>query len=167
MTITQAATVDGHAYHFATGIVTRTTSNESALLYVKNTDAQRVLLVTRLHLSLGLAAADGHNATLRIYPNPTPGGVLATGAAVDASNANVGLLAPAQTVTLLGGEGGSISETSHPLTFIFASGSYQAIETLAAIPFGSAIAFSIQPPTGNIAMDLSLIVDGFYISADA
>lgn len=120
-----AANDDGNAYNINTGIITLTSANESAVLYLKNTDPEK-----RVHLSAivaGLGPSTGGSGDvprITVIRNPTLGTIIDDKTAVDMnSNRNFSSNNVMSADVYKGAEGKTLTDgTDHILIFQPANG---------------------------------------------
>lgn len=162
-----AATQGNAAYFFTTGLVTLTNAAESGLLYLKNLDPNRVLIIENIQINLGVSTGGpGKDVIIRIYTNPTSGTLLTAGTAISPGNANFGSTSPAQATLLLGAVGATIVSPATGLPFIFQDAERENVQVAGVLPVNTSAAMSVQPGTGNTSMTVTLAFGGFYISPD-
>lgn len=167
ITVREVGVIKGDAaYFFTIGLANLTSANESALLYIKNTKTDSVFLMEKIYVSMGNAVGSpGGDVLFKVYPNPTSGSLLTAGAPIIGSNANFGSSVPAQAVALAGAEGKTIASDDPAILLVLHDRFYRTIEFSGALPNGNAMGISIQPPFGNVLMNVSLIVSGYYTDA--
>lgn len=162
-----AATQGDAAYFFTTGLVTLTNAAESALIYLKNLDPNRVLIIENIQINLGVSTgAPGKDVLVRIYTNPTSGTLLTAGTAISPGNANFGSTSPAQATLLLGTVGSTVVSAATGLPFIFQDGERENVQVAGVLPINTSAALSVQPGAGNTSMLVTLAFGGFYMSPD-
>jgi hypothetical protein len=162
-----SAALGNAAYFFATGLVTLTSGNESALLYIRNTDSNRYLIMQNINMSIGVSTgAPGASVIVRLYLNPTGGTLLTGGTAVNAGNANLGSTVPAQATVQVGAEGSTVTSAGSPVNIILRDNVFEQITVVAAMPVGTAAAVSVDPAAGNTSMQVAIQVGAYYIAND-
>src|SRR6266566_57273 len=153
------AAVDGRAFRFGTGLITLTTTNPSALLYIKNLEAQNLVvseLVVRMNQSTGGANGIGLWEVLR---NPSAGTIV-SGAIPLATklNTNFGNTSGFLADSFKGAEGSSFIDGSVYATVngITVPQRVFLIETSGIIlPRGTAIGVKYTPPVGNTSITIT------------
>lgn len=161
VTLTELATETGDTYNISTGTAALTTSNESALFYLKNNEDTDLLIDTIIVNIKDYVGTDGQ-PVLKIYRNPTDGTVISNATDAGQSNRNFGSSKSVDTNMYQGGEGETMSgqdaiiEVFLPST---AALTINAFTTLVVLKKGSSLGVSYTPPTGMTSVNIVVAVN--------
>ncbi len=154
----------GSAFTFATGMLALTSSNESCVLYVKNTDPTQILIIDKLQYNIGRSVSGSGDVQIRSFKNPSGGTLLTSAVQALGGNRNFGSLVSPQAIVGVGGEGYTLTPSStlqsalpYPTEFVT-----QFLVGL-SLPVGTSIGVSIVPPSGNTNMNFGLTLMCYYI----
>lgn len=157
-----AAAERGEAFNLTTDVVTLTSTAESGVLYVMNSDAERNLILARLAFSFGKASTSG-DVIVKTYANPTSGTLLSAGTPITFLQRNLGSRLVAQGTAL---RAGAVGQTQIGGTLIatrvFQDAREHEVNAGWLIPAGSGLAITVQPPTGNTSMRAAITVACYY-----
>jgi hypothetical protein len=159
------AVINGKGYVISSGLVTLTDSNESAILYFRSNEDD-ILLLRRYIITIG-PSTDGIDdyAIFRDYSSNVTGTVgIANGSGNPAVIINPNMASSKTLITTnseIGQQGASITGGLYPVTIYLPTKRTNFIELYVAIPRGSAMAFSIQPPPGNTSMVASVSLNTY------
>lgn len=151
------AAFSGDLYNVNTGTVALTTANESALVYMKNTDSVPWVF-NRVFYNAGPSTGGSGDFKADVIANPTTGTLISAGTALTAHNLNFGSSQTLTSTTLKGVEGSTVTDgTVRVSTIIPAAGTRVLIsfDSIILEP-GSSIAVAITPQTGNTAMNIQV-----------
>jgi len=149
------AAFSGDLYNVNTGTISLTSANESALLYMKNTDTVSWVF-NRIFYNAGPSTGGGGDFKADVVANPSTGTLISAGSALVAHNLNFGSSKVLTSTTLKGAEGSTVTDgIVRVSTIIPASGTRVLIsfDSIILEP-GSSIAVTITPQTGNTAMNI-------------
>jgi hypothetical protein len=152
------ATRNGNSYNLNTGVMTLTSGDESALMYLKNTDSAK-----RLHVELivvGMSpSANGDSSEIpkiTIVRNPTAGSIIdSTPTNVDInSNRNFSSSNTLTATAYKGGEAETFTDgTDHIISFQTANGRL-GLDIDEVLENGASIGIKIDPQASNTSMDV-------------
>ena len=146
----------GDAYIGITNIVTVTSDNESAILYVKNLESRDIVLEL---IGIQTGVATGASATLgitKLIRNPTGGTIVSEAVAMTVSNRNYGSSNTLNADTFKGGEGKTLTGGTESVIAISSYPGGGSFTTTLVIPKGSSAGIKMTPPTGTTSADISL-----------
>jgi len=163
-----AAIIDARAFIISSAVITLTSAAETPILYFKNNDSRDLYLDVFIS-NFGTSTGGGTNdIVLRTYANIDDSSTIVSNA-VDASigNANLASSVTFTGVAYKGATGDTIVGGTDVGTFIRKSTSEgDVIQTSAVAPKGFNTLFSIEPPTGNTSMDVTITQFVYYIDKD-
>lgn len=160
-TAVSAATEKGNSYNLNTGSITLTSGGESAVMYVKNTDSTKNLVVSSVIIGLGPSASGSSAEVVKIkfIKNPTAGTIVDDATAVDMnSNRNYGSSKSLSADVYKGAEGKTLSDGSDHILVFSKADSRTAIPVDELLPNGSSLGFKIDALTSNTSMDCYVAV---------
>jgi len=146
----------GDSYNINTGVVTLTTANDSAVLYVKNNE-EKGLNISAIVVGMGPSTGgSGGIPKITMVRNPTAGTIVSGATAVDiSSNRNFGS-SNILSADAYKGDGTAMTftdGTEHIISFQTANG--RAFFTVDEIlPKTKSIGIKIDPQAGNTSMDV-------------
>ena len=155
----------GDGWQIASGPVSFTSATQSAILYVKNSDA-KALILDRAVLVLGTAAGGSGDWTIQTLRNPEASGTLVSNAvAAGVSNSNHGSSKIPDAEAFRGVEGDTVdlagAGTGAPLPIQQASN--RTVFPLGRrLEIGSSIAWRLTPPAGTTAATAVLVTHFYY-----
>jgi len=147
-TIFQNAAEDGEAYFIGTPIITATTAGESALIYIKNNEDEKLVL-GRFFLIAEETNSSTKMFRVNWYKNPTS---ISSGTATQALNQNFGSSNTLDADIEYGAEGSTVTGGALAATLSFPIGEFNDFEANLILEKGSSFAITITPPTGNSGM---------------
>ena len=139
-----------------TQLITLTSANESACLYIKNTSPTLYLIPVYSRICFG--SSTGGTTTdviVRGYFNPTAGTILVSGTPSAGGNANSGFNTLAPCTVLIGAEGLTAVAIATLADIAQVKTVYDAPPGFNLAPGGAIIA-AITPPPGNTSMKVDL-----------
>lgn len=165
MMLTKAVTVaaeieanaKGDAYNINTGIITLTDSVDTPVLYLKNNEAQDLVIVA---LAIGLGPDTGGSSSDwvkgTVIRNPSAGTIVSDATSVDInSNRNYGSSNTLTADAYKGATGSTMTDGTDHLFLQLGSGGSRAFITLNEIlKKGTAIGVKIDPRASNTSMDV-------------
>ena len=148
---------NGEAYNIATGNITLTSSNASAILYLKNTGVRDIIL-TQIQASSGPAIGGlGGPVTGIIYKNVTGGTIISSAVDVDGNtNVNFGSSKVLPADAYKGAEGNTVTGGSIASAIVIPESVSFTTETFSFFPKDTSIAFEITPPAGNTSFTTNI-----------
>ena len=153
--IDTASALQGDAFDICSGLITLTSANESALLYIKNNENDDLILSLQF-VNLNASTNGVGESTVKYYINPT-GGTIVSGASDagvinrkigDANTLTADVFKGAEANTLTGG-----SNIEFPSTGFASSSPF-------VLPKGATLGIAIIPPTSNTSMVAAV---GLYV----
>ena len=150
-----AESLVGESYNINTGLINLTSANESAVMYLKNTDTKNHI-IPGMAFFLGNSTGGSGDWMITIVRNPTAGTIV-SGASAVAINANNNY-GNSQTLTAdvyKGAEGNTLTGgADHILIGATGSGRVFVSLTYLVLEPGSSIGVKITPPTSNTSADV-------------
>ena len=149
--------IDYFYYEATTGEITLADENETGIIYLKNLDESKILVIDRVFYDLWTSTGgSGGDGTLKYYLNPTITG----GTTIVPNNTNFGTLRTAngtfyKSLT-------TISGTVWWTAYVTDKTSAELEEGRIAVTAGNSFGISIAAPTGNTSMNVSVNV-AFYM----
>ena len=146
------STIDESYYEATTGQVTLVNATETGIIYIQNDNADLVLVIDRVFYDLWETTGGSNSGILRYYLNPTVTG----GTAITPNNTNFGSRRTieatcSRSLTTMTGTVWWTAQILPPISVALEEGRI-------VIPSGSSFGISIQAPTGNTSMALSINV---------
>jgi hypothetical protein len=146
--IFQNAAEEGEAFFIGTPLITATTANESALIYIKNNENSPLILGSFF------LTAENSNATVQMfrvnwYKNPTS---ITGGTATVALNQNFGSSETLDVDIEYGAEASGIVGGTLSATLSFPIGQFNQFDANLVLEKGSSVVISVVPPSGNTGM---------------
>lgn len=146
--IFQNSAEKGEAYFIGTPLITASTANESALIYIKNNEDSTLILGSFFLI------AENSNATVQMfrinwYKNPTS---ITGGTSTVALNQNFGSSQTLDADIEYGAEASAIVGGTLSATLSFPIGVFNEISANLVLEKGSSVVISVVPPSGNTGM---------------
>ena len=146
--IFQNAAEEGEAFFIGTPLITATTANESALIYIKNNENSPLILGSFF------LTAENSNATVQMfrvnwYKNPTS---ITGGTSTVALNQNFGSSETLDVDIEYGAEASGIVGGTLSATLSFPIGQFNQFDANLVLEKGSSVVISVVPPSGNTGM---------------
>lgn len=153
----------GKYFEATTGKITLTDANDTAMIFLQNTDATGCsIVIDRIFYDFFTSTGGtGIDGTLTYYINPTAN---TSAAAISPTNTNFGSTTAAEGV-FYGGTTAIDAFTDGAVwwtAYITDKQSIELEEGRIVIPNGSSFGIKIAPPTGNTSMALSVNVAFYY-----
>ena len=148
------------SFEMSTGVITLTSANASALVYLLNDDDFNVT-IARILVSTGLAtgATAGTMCRFQFLRNPTTGTIISGGTTVIPQNRNFGSSVSIDGTFKSGVEGSTLTGGSVLKSALISQSKREEIDVGAVIlPKGTAMGITIQPPASNTSMLVSVNV---------
>ena len=158
----------GDGWQIASGQVSFTGANESAILYVKNTGASDLVL-DRAVLILGTAtgAAAGADWSFQTLRNPTTGSIVTNELAAGISNSNHGSSKTPQADAYKGVESDTLTDGTG-VALPIQQGENRTVFPLGRrLTTGASIGWKITPPTSTTSATVVLVTHFYVDTAEA
>lgn len=156
-TIEEKAITDGDGYNIATSKITLTSTNESALFYLKNNEDQDLIITSVfINTSSSVGTLVGQ-PTFKIYRNPIGGSIVSTATKATPVNNNFGSNKTLVVDSYSGAEGDAFDSWNALIDVPLPTrGAAPLLEFSATIilPKGATYGLSYQPETGSTSVDL-------------
>jgi hypothetical protein len=152
-TVSSALTgaLKGDAFNVGSTLLTLTSANESACLYIKNLEQDDIIISVQF-INLGASTGGSGESKFKFYLNPTTGTIIDNAVAGDAFNRKIGSSNTLSATVYKGAEGYTLTNgdvIEAPTTGLFST-----------VPFvlekGSAFGIAITPPTGNTSLEVQI-----------
>ena len=156
------AATDGNYYEVTTGKVTLTDALETWLIYVKNDNANNmVMVIDRMFYdtwtSTGGSGADG---TMEYYKNPTiTGGTDVVPNSTNFTNQEAAVGTFKKSLTTMTGTEWWTGYLTDKVSFALEEGRF-------CLPPGASFGISVAAPTGNTNMDISINLGFYYLDVE-
>lgn len=150
------------AYGIISPEITLTSGAESGVLYLKNENADSMMVVDEISVSLGTSTGGSGDAEVRSIASATGGTLISAGTAVSPLNKNLGSTIPAQGTFLYGAQGSTVTGGSDINACLLASPSNFKGYCLLGVPNGTSVSIAVTPPSGNTSMALRVYVLFYY-----
>lgn len=161
------ASNDGDSYNINTGVMTLTSANKSAVLYVKNNETKPILIDALFYL-VGNSTGGTGDMLITVLRNPTTGTVVsdATAAEMAGVNRNFGSSKTLDADIYKGGEGKTLTDGDKVIESIFNQVPTRAVISAGAIvlPKGSSIGIEVTPATLNTSLDVEFAISCYLES---
>lgn len=147
----------GNSYNYNTGVISLTSSNTSAVFYIKNNDDTPIIVPTLFYL-LGNSTGGSGDVLITVLRNPTTGTIIDNAVDMEMSgvNRNFGSSKSLLTDSYKGAEGNTFTNGDKVIESIFNQSPTRAAVSVGAvvIPKGSSIGIEITPAAGNTSLDV-------------
>lgn len=155
-----AATLDELYFEATTGKVTLTDANETGIIYVMNDSSDYDLVIDRVFYDVWASSGGSGGGTLKYYKNPTITG----GTSITPTNTNFGSrrdcdVTAKKSLT-------TISGTVWWTAYFSPSSSTALTEGRIVLKDGDSFAISVEAPTGNTSMDISINIAFYEFDVD-
>lgn len=161
------ASNDGDSYNINTGVMTLTSGNKSAVLYMKNNETKPILIDALFYL-IGNSTGGVGDMLITVLRNPTAGTVVsdATDAEMAGVNRNFGSSKTLDADIYKGGEGKTLTDGDKVIESIFNQVPTRAVISAGAIvlPKGSSIGIEVTPATLNTSLDVEFAISCYLES---
>lgn len=153
----------GDGYQIASGPVTFTGANQTAVLYTKNDD-DRDFVLDRAVLILGSAvsASADQDWTVQVLRNPTGGTIIDNAAAAGISNSNHGSANIPTGLNYKGVESDTFTDGTGAPQPIKQSIDRIILPLGRRLPKGTSIGFRVTPPTGTTSATVLIVTHWWY-----
>lgn len=156
-TLEELSINQGNGFNIATPRITLTTTNESALFYIKNNDDRELILTTVFVNSSNSTGTLSNQPYFKVYRNPKTGTLIDNARLIEPINKNYGskeiitadIYYGAEGDTI-GGEDGIIDIPMPPRDVLPLA---EFVVTV-ILPKGSSYAHTYRPSTGNTSVDI-------------
>ena len=159
----------GDKYNINTGDITLTDANKTTVLYLKNNEANDIV-VTALIYNLGATASGTGDIKIEVHRNPTTGDIVTNASAVEAvSNQNFGSNKTLTADVYKGATAdAAITDGDVSISTRSAANTGRIVVSLGSlvIPKGSSLAIDYTPPTSNTSQICQFAVACFIKSFD-
>lgn len=157
----QHATEKSDSYNINTGLITLTSADESACLWIKNQET-RDLKITNIIVILGPSTNGSSTDTthVRVYKNVTTGSIIdstPTDVAVN-SNRNFGSSKTLNVLAYVGAEAETFTDGSTHIESLISPGNRVPFAIDEDLPTGKSIGVSIEPNDSNSSMKCMIAV---------
>jgi len=158
------AALEGKAYSIQTPVIELTSANASAVLYVKNTGTEDIIM-TGLGVSFGVSTGGSGDVTLELVKNPTGGTIIDNTVDAVVENRNFGSSKTLSVNAYTGVEGDTMTGGTTFIISVRQAGQSIGADRTFIIAPGSSFGFKITPATGNTSMNVTpgvnVHLDGF------
>ena len=152
--------LDGNYYEATTGKITLTNATETGLIYLKNSNSGKVMVIDRVFWDIWASTSGSGGGTIRYYKDVTvTGGTAITPNITLYGQPNAASGTFLKSVT-------TISGTEWWTGYIEASSSVALEEGRIVLPENSTHLISVAAPTGNTSMVVSINVAFFYFDTE-
>ena len=155
----------GNAYNVNTGLITLTSANKSAVLYVKNNETFPLVLEAAFY-NLGTSTSGTGESLISILRNPTAGTIVsnATAAEMAGINRNFGSNKTLDATIYKGAEASTFTDGTKIIESYLTVPRREVVSVGdVIIPKGASIGIDITPPASNTSMKvefaLSIYID--------
>ena len=147
----------GNSYNYNTGVISLTSSNTSAVFYIKNNDDTAIIVPTLFYL-LGNSTGGSGDVLITVLRNPTTGTIIDNAVDMEMAgvNRNFGSSKSLLTDSYKGAEGTTFTNGDKVIESIFNQSPTRAAISVGAVvvPKGSSIGIEITPAAGNTSLDV-------------
>ncbi len=150
----------GYTFNVNTGTISLSSSNPSALLYLRNL-GENDLYVGSIGYLLGNSTGGNGDLTARVVRNPSAGTIVSSAVDVgDIANKNFGSNRPLLATAYKGAEGNTLTDgTTAYESLLDSAGKQYVIATgNVVLPRGSSIGIEVTPQAGNTSMDVQVFL---------
>lgn len=168
--IEEKAITEGDGFNIATGDINLTSTNESAVFFLKNNETVS-LIITSVFLNAfnSVGTLTGANPTLRVYRNPTAGTIISGASPATALNANFGSANQISANIYQGAEASTITENGGVIKVPLPTRAALSLVEFSAkviIPPGFSYGISYQPEAGSTSVDIIAGVTAIKLPED-
>ena len=159
------AALDGDLYNVNTGTVVLTSANESALLYMKNTDSVS-WVINRVFYNAGTSIGGAGDFLAEVVANPATGTLIDSGVDLPVYNLNFGSSKSLTSISKKGVEGSTVTDGQVRVGTIIPTSGTRVLISFDSIILepGSSIGVTITPQTGNTAMNIQVGLNIYRIT---
>jgi hypothetical protein len=158
-------TTNGNSYIIDTGIISLTSASESAVIYVKNNNQSLYMRNSYIQFNFGKSNSSG-DVIVKLYTNPTGGTIISGGSSTPGYNRNISNSIPANLTSFIGSEGKTQIGGTQILTSIFQDKTSNIVQSGIIVSNGSSFIITVQPPTSNTGMNISINTIMVFFNAD-
>ena len=161
----EQAVEDGDGYNINTGTINLTSANKSAVLYVKNTGDDPLIIANIIYL-IGNSTGGSGDVIVTVLRNPTAGTIVsgATDVEMAGVNRNFGSSKTLSALMYKGAEGNTLTDGDKILETILDQ-TPQRVPLSGVgpldLPKGSSIGFDFTPATSNTSVNIQVALDVF------
>lgn len=157
------AAKNGESYQIGSGVVTLTSANESAVLFVENNETKDLIL-TGVNITSGAMTGSSANVFLaKIYLSGT---TLACGTSTSALNNNFGSSDTLCATIVAGQEGGTITNGVASGAFYIQNNEFFNTDIAWVLPKGSSVGVSVTPGASNTSFPVTVTLEGHLDRSD-
>lgn len=156
----EEASFTGNSYNINTGVVNLTSANKSAVLYMKNT-GEDDLVVSSLFYLIGNSTGGSGDVLITVLRNPTAGTIIDGATDVEINvNRNFGSSNTLSGSYYVGSEAETFTNGTKVIESIFNQSATRAALNVGAIilPKGTSLGIEITPATSNTSLDVEFAV---------
>lgn len=152
-----SATKSGNAYILNTGVITLTSANASAVLYLKSNE-DSALVVTNVIVNCGVSTGGTGDVIRTDFISPSTGTLITDATLASVQNLNASSSNTLSADVFIGAEGKTVGGT--PITAAAINHLSQSNETDVGLVFpkGAAIGTTLTPPAGNTSLNVSMTI---------
>lgn len=158
------AMLEGKSFIVQTSTINLTTDTASAVLYIKNTSADD-LVINEFGIGLGASTGGSGTALVENLRNPTGGTIVSGATDATVKNRNFGSVKSLTANSYEGAQGNTLTGGESYTASVFETPFFILSPSLVVLGPGSSTGFRVTPPTGNtsldVAMTIGLFIDGF------
>ena len=154
------ASKNGDSYNINTGILTLTSANKSAVIYLKNNES-RDLIITNLFYLIGNSTGGSGDVLITVLRNPTTGTIIDNATDVEMNvNRNFGSPKTLASNAYKGAEGYTFTNGTKVIESIFNQSAQRAALGVGTIILGksNSIGIEMTPATGNTSLDVEFAI---------
>ena len=152
---------DGSYFELVTGKVTLTDAAETPIAYIKNTSADKIIVIDRVFFDAFDTTGGTGSGTIKYYRNPTVAG--GTTSTTVSTNYRVESTPTATSLTSPSSMSGGTVWWSGVLTTSLGFAVEEGIIILAS---GNSHGISITPPAGNTSLDININIAYYQINPE-
>lgn len=159
--IAQDALSDGRLYQIGSSLVNLTSSNESAVLFIKNNEDQDLEIVTFSYGGSGMSggAIDPNDMyTFRLYTGVES---ISGGVDIPPTNNNLGSSKKLDVISQGGIEGSTLTGGTQSGTTLLPQGDSKRFPLYWILPKGASLCITCQPAAGNTNADINIFFDAY------
>ena len=145
----QYAAEEGEAYFIGTPLITLTTATESAIVYVKNNEDEKLILGEFFLIAEATTSGSPNMFRVNWYKNPTS---ISSGTATSALNQNFGSSKVIDADIEYGVEGSTVTGGGLAATLSLPIGQFNSLNANLVLEKGSSFVLTVTPPAGNTSM---------------
>ena len=147
----------GAAFQLGSGVVSLTSANESAVLFVENNE-ERDLILTAVNITSG--AMTGSSASVFLAKVYLEGTTLSSSTTQSALNNNFGSSNVLDATILAGAEGATVTNGVVSGAFYIPNNTFFTTDIAWIVPRGVSVAVSITPGASNTSFPITVTLEG-------